>query len=87
MFFSTYTLNKNQQNYQITRKLRHQFRKTKNPNCYRIDILQCFIGADGGTANSGGEVVATVVLVLVVMVFVVGYWWWHSVTGSGGDSL
>ena len=45
----------------------------KNPNCCRIDILQCFIGVDGGAANSRGEVVVAVVVVLVVMVVVVGY--------------
>ena len=59
----------------------------KNHNCCGIDILQCFIGVDGGAVDSGGEVVVVVLVGLVLMVEVVGYLWWQSGSGSGGDSL
>ena len=46
-------LKQKQQNYKISRGLRHQLSNGKNLNCCWIDIPKCSIGVDGGAGNSG----------------------------------
>ena len=48
-------------------------------NCFKVAILICVIGVDGGCDSISGEVVVVVSVVVVVVVVgggvVVGYWW------------
>ena len=61
-------------------------------NCWKVAILKCVLGVDGGGANSSSKVVYymyTCILHVVVVVVgvVVEYWWWHSGGGGAVDSL
>ena len=58
----------------------------KISKCFRIAILKCVLGVDGGGASCGGDVVVVLMVAVVVVVVVVVYWWWRSGGGGAGDS-